>query len=102
MSLGVPLTTTSAREPLIVALEIVELGLRIAQGRQHLADMRVLPERRCDVPDRRCSRIDDLAGASLDGRQVARTIGHAAVRERRSVVDDDARACLAPRRRHPG
>ena len=51
--------------------------------------MRVLLERRCDVPDRRCSRIHDLAGSSLDGRKISRTIAHAAVRERRPVVDDD-------------
>ena len=51
--------------------------------------MRILFERCCDVPDCRCSRVDDLAGTSLDGRQISRTIGHAAVCERRPVVDDD-------------
>jgi hypothetical protein len=71
-------------------LEFAELGVGIPLGRQHGSDV-VLPEHFRDRSGHVGPGIHDLGGAGLPGGNDARPELHPAVRQGRSVLDDEHR-----------
>ena len=65
----------------------LELGRVIADRREYAADVRILCIDGCDSRVRRLTRVDDLCGLGLGCRHIAGAIGHAAVRDARSILD---------------
>ena len=89
---GVPVTTTSHSVRVDRLLELANLRLVVAHRRENGADVRIAGERLGDRPDRKRPGIDDLRRARLLGRDRAGSERHAAVRQRRPVLDHEQRA----------
>ena len=88
-SIGVPMTTSVGAGGVDRRLEVLELLLRVAHGRQQDADVGVLLEGRLDLADGERARIDELGGAELPGGHGAGAVLHLAVGERGAVLDDE-------------